>query len=83
MNATEQKIKLAREKSIEWIEYLAAKSDKDLVSRLGINHLQFAIAQKEKKEDVGNYCILWNASLLKPAFSKRKTTLKLYRVKLN
>ena len=51
MNATEQKIKLAQEKSHEWIEYLATKSENDLERRLRINHLQYEIAVKEKQED--------------------------------
>ena len=53
MNATQQKINLAREKSIEWIEFLATKSDKDLKNRLEINHLQFALAEKKKDELAG------------------------------
>jgi hypothetical protein len=52
MNVTEQKIKQARQKSIEWIEYLATKPEKDLERRLRINHQQYAIAVKEKMEDV-------------------------------
>jgi hypothetical protein len=52
MNATLQKINLAREKSIEWIEYLATKSEEDLEKRLRVNHLQHEIAIKECKEDV-------------------------------
>lgn len=51
MTATEQKIKEAQEKSNEWIEYLATKSDKELEKRLRINHQQYAIAQKENQED--------------------------------
>jgi hypothetical protein len=52
MNATIQKINLAREKSIEWIEYLATKSEEDLEKRLRVNHLQHEIAMNEGKEDV-------------------------------
>ena len=52
MTATEQKIKQAREKSREWIEYLATKSDKELEKRLRINHQQYALAEKEKQGDM-------------------------------
>jgi hypothetical protein len=52
MTATEQKIKLAKENSIEWIENLATKSDADLERRLRINHMQYEIAVKERMEDV-------------------------------
>lgn len=52
MNATEQKIKLAQEKSIEWIELLAANSEKRLEKRLRVNHAQYAIAVKENMDDM-------------------------------
>jgi len=52
MEATQQKIQEAIVNSNEWIAFLAAKSDKDLERRLGINQLQFAEAYKNKQEDV-------------------------------
>jgi|SRR6185312_10927150 len=52
MNATAQKIKQAQEKYAEWVEFLATRPVYDLVKRLRINHAQYAIAVKEKKEDV-------------------------------
>lgn len=53
MNPTQQKINLAQEKSIEWIKFLATKSDKDLKKRLETNDLQFFIAEKKKDELAG------------------------------
>ncbi len=52
MEVTQQKIQEAIANSSEWIAFLAAKSDKDLERRLGINRLQFAEAYKNKQEDV-------------------------------
>ena len=51
MNATAQKIKPAQKKSIEWIHYLATKSEQNLPRRLRINHLQLATAETERKEE--------------------------------
>ena len=50
MNPTQQKINFAREKSIEWIELLATKSDNYLKNKLETNDLQFFIAEKKKDE---------------------------------
>jgi hypothetical protein len=52
MPATKLKIKDAQENSAQWIEYLATKSEENLIRRLRINHLQYEIAAKEKKDDV-------------------------------
>lgn len=52
MEATQQKIQEAIANTNRWIAYLAAKSDKDLERRLGINQLQFAEAYKNKQQDV-------------------------------
>ena len=52
MTVTENKIKLARKKSIEWIKYMATNSEKRLQKRIRVNHAQYAIAVKENMEDM-------------------------------
>lgn len=51
MNTTEIRIKEAQEKFSEWVEYLATRTEDDLVKRLEINHQQYAIAEKQKQDD--------------------------------
>ncbi len=75
MSVTEQKIKLAHEKSIECIQYLATKPDVDLERRLRINHMQYAIAVKENKEDVCELLNIMERIIIEARIFKAKNNI--------
>lgn len=50
MNPIKIQIKEALENAEEWIKFYATEPEKKLQKRLRINHLQYAIAEKDKDE---------------------------------
>ncbi len=75
MNAIQQKINLAREKSIEWVEFLTTKSDKDLQRRLEIIHLQSEIAIQKKQTASIELLEVWRAQVIEARIYKAENNI--------